>query len=752
MSHIEKTIYSILLTILLAGLLIFVPVHAENNSTVSILFDNAHLQTAGNADWTISGGYSDFADAIRNLGYTVDQFGKDDSRSVYHDSDPDITYDVLRKYKVYIVPEPNDPFTSKEQEAILKYIYDGGTVFFIADHAGADRNRNGWDAVEIFNGWQKGVHDVKSTEIYNDDFVAKLGFRFQFDNRWQSPITDIERNSDIGQNVSAIGAWGASSIVVLSPTITVIARYKDGAPYVVAGTYGAGAFVAIGDSSPFDDGTGTVGDKLYDGWNDYDDAKFAVNVVRYLASYTKVFCLKIAHSIGGYAKPSGTLSVVAGKTVTVSITASVGYHIENILLDGQKVFSSQSASQYLLPVYMNADHKVYIDFRRTLYPVYVGTTKGGTVAVSSDMAYYGDIISYTVSADKGYAIDLIKVTTGSQTITITSNMSKYTGTVAVLGTTTIDVRFSVKKYMVTSVAYEGGSIVPSGEQEKTYGSYVLFTITASRGYHIKNIVVNGEVVYSGVHNTDDVYYLKLQITGTTTIEATFAKDTYTIEARAGEGGSISPSGEVKVVYGESITFYITPEEGYKIKDVKVDGESVGAVEEYTFEDVNANHTIEAEFEKKETVIVLRPGETYYWVNGQMSEMDVAPFIDPRYNRTVVPLRFVAEAMGLSVEWNGETREISITGYVQGEYTELIIPMKNLKKVKVNLRGKEEYLYESDGTVYIGGEERNLEEMGLGKPVIYHSRTMVPIRFIAEVFGAKVDWDGETHTIYITIGY
>ncbi|NOZ92143.1 MAG: copper amine oxidase N-terminal domain-containing protein [Dictyoglomi bacterium] len=287
-----------------------------------------------------------------------------------------------------------------------------------------------------------------------------------------------------------------------------------------------------------------------------------------------------------------------------------------------------------------------------------------------------------------------------------------------------------------------------GTQSKTYGSYVLFTITASSGYHIKDIVVNGKVVYSGVHNTDDVYYLKLRIKGNTTVKATFAKDTYTIEATAGEGGSISPSGEVYVAYGDSITFYITPEDGYRIKDVRVDGESVGAIEEYTFRNVKESHIIGAEFEKKETVIVLRPGDGHYWVNGQMSEMDVAPFIDPRYDRTVVPLRFVAQAMGLSVEWNGDTREISITGYVKGEYTELVIPMRNLKEVKVKMGGKEEYLYESDGTVYIGGEEKNLEKMGLGKPVIYHRRTMVPVRFVAEIFGAKVGWDGETRTIII----
>ena len=69
-----------------------------------------------------------------------------------------------------------------------------------------------------------------------------------------------------------------------------------------------------------------------------------------------------------------------------------------------------------------------------------------------------------------------------------------------------------------------------------------------------------------------------------------------ITATAGEGGAIEPSGEVVVNKGESQTFTITPEEGYEVSDVLVDGESVGVAESYTFENVTSNHTIHATFE------------------------------------------------------------------------------------------------------------------------------------------------------------
>ena len=72
---------------------------------------------------------------------------------------------------------------------------------------------------------------------------------------------------------------------------------------------------------------------------------------------------------------------------------------------------------------------------------------------------------------------------------------------------------------------------------------------------------------------------------------------YTIKATAGAGGSISPSGDVSVREGEDQTFTITPDEGYAVADVKIDGKSIGAVNSYAFENVRRTHTIEVIFVK-----------------------------------------------------------------------------------------------------------------------------------------------------------
>ena len=72
---------------------------------------------------------------------------------------------------------------------------------------------------------------------------------------------------------------------------------------------------------------------------------------------------------------------------------------------------------------------------------------------------------------------------------------------------------------------------------------------------------------------------------------------YTIKATAGTGGSISPSGNVSVREGGDQTFTITPDKGYAVSNVKIDGKRIGAVKSYTFENVRRTHTIEVIFVK-----------------------------------------------------------------------------------------------------------------------------------------------------------
>ena len=97
----------------------------------------------------------------------------------------------------------------------------------------------------------------------------------------------------------------------------------------------------------------------------------------------------------------------------------------------------------------------------------------------------------------------------------------------------------------------------------------------------------------------DSRYEFATVNGTLTISA-IPVPCYRIQVFSGAYGSISPSRDTLVWQGSDITFTITPAQGYAIADVKVDGRSVGAVKQYTFRNVTADHTIEAVFTKGTT--------------------------------------------------------------------------------------------------------------------------------------------------------
>ncbi|MGI6498759.1 MAG: InlB B-repeat-containing protein [Oscillospiraceae bacterium] len=78
------------------------------------------------------------------------------------------------------------------------------------------------------------------------------------------------------------------------------------------------------------------------------------------------------------------------------------------------------------------------------------------------------------------------------------------------------------------------------------------------------------------------------------------KETFVVTAAAGWGGKISPE-SLSVESGGKASFTITPNEGYKVEDVKVDGKSVGAVNSYTIDEVTADAAISATFKKDITL-------------------------------------------------------------------------------------------------------------------------------------------------------
>ena len=81
---------------------------------------------------------------------------------------------------------------------------------------------------------------------------------------------------------------------------------------------------------------------------------------------------------------------------------------------------------------------------------------------------------------------------------------------------------------------------------------------------------------------------------------------YTVSSSAGQNGSISPLGDSTVTIIDTVTYTITPDTDYLIKDVKVDGVSQGNITSYTFNTISENHSIDAEFEIIQYQITVAP--------------------------------------------------------------------------------------------------------------------------------------------------
>ena len=356
-------------------LLALVPAYAQQKS---ILFDAKHAQTAGNADWTLdedscgvaqryptpdqagitsstpetywSGAFSAMGVDLVKKGFHVESLPTT-ARISYGDT---TNAQDLKNYNVFVIPEPNIAFTSAEITAIRSFVQNGGGLFMIADHAGADRNNDGIDAAGVFNQLM-GSPSIFGI-VYNDNSADKTyGW---FDNH-----PDDNYTSDTTSPVIWAGAFGAPSsgrglglFGSSSMTISGAAKghvWKTGLSNTstigvtfATSTYGTGRVAAVGDSSTGEDATNSCGHTTYLGYNDpsYDNGLIYANAVAWLAN----------GSGGGGDTTAPTTSITApanGATVsgTTSVTASasdnVGVTKVEFYLDGA-LKSTDTASPY----------------------------------------------------------------------------------------------------------------------------------------------------------------------------------------------------------------------------------------------------------------------------------------------------------------------------------------------------------------------------------------------------------------------
>lgn len=277
---------AILLTLLLlAGV--------NGGSAATFLFDATKAETAANADWVIdednhvagryptppasgitastpetywTGALSSWGVALVQLGHNVESLPVG-GRITYLDSS---NAQDLSNYQVYVVCEPNILFTAAEKSAIARYVQAGGSLFVISDHSGSDRNNDGYDSVAVWNDFfaNNGVQANPFGVTINSTSVSVVSTFYDsasddpLTNGQSGPATVLKYSSGATMtinptaNSSVRGAFWSSSSRTNS---NVMAAY---------GSYGAGRFAVLGDSSPPDDGTGSSGHTLYYGWTE----------------------------------------------------------------------------------------------------------------------------------------------------------------------------------------------------------------------------------------------------------------------------------------------------------------------------------------------------------------------------------------------------------------------------------------------------------------------------------------------------
>ncbi len=241
------------------------------NAKKIVLFDLSKREASGNADWRIDGAYSSWADELRRQGF--------EPRSI---TDRMISSQTLMEANVLVIPEPQNPFSDTERQTIIEFVQRGGGLLMIADHRDSDRDNDGWDSPEVFNGWDgKTPSNVPSEYRKSLDAASSFGLSFSFASSFRDPVMTVKpvTSHSITDGLPSAGIYVGTSIDQGTPLMGA-----NGKTYLAVNEIGKGRVLGYGDSSAFSDGTFSDGTKSkYNNWVNLSNARLAINAVKWLA-------------------------------------------------------------------------------------------------------------------------------------------------------------------------------------------------------------------------------------------------------------------------------------------------------------------------------------------------------------------------------------------------------------------------------------------------------------------------------------
>lgn len=218
------------------------------------------------------------------------------------------------------------------------------------------------------------------------------------------------------------------------------------------------------------------------------------------------------------------------------------------------------------------------------YTITASAGTGGTITPSgSTSVASGASQTYTITPAAGYAVSSVTVdgvSVGAVTSYTISNVT---------ANRTIAATFTQNAYtLTTSTSGTGTGSITRSPTGTSFAAGTVVTLTAAA--NTNSTFTGWSGACSGTATTCQV-----TMNANTTVSAAFALRSYTITASARTGGTITPSGNTVVNYGASQTYTISPQSGYKIWFVVIDGQYYSARSSYTFSNVKAKHTIKAYF-------------------------------------------------------------------------------------------------------------------------------------------------------------
>ncbi|MBO7651763.1 MAG: T9SS type A sorting domain-containing protein [Bacteroidales bacterium] len=327
--------------------------------------------------------------------------------------------------------------------------------------------------------------------------------------------------------------------------------------------------------------------------------------VRYTENSTPPTTYTITASAGngGSINPNGTITVNEHDDQSFSIRPNDGYHIARVLVDNEDATANVVNGLYTFRN-VTANHTINVTFEAeatpTTYTITASAGNGGSINPNGTITVNEhDDQQFSIRPNDGYHIARVLVDNEDATANVVNGLYTFRNVTA---NHTINVTFEAEAtpttYTITASAGNGGSINPNGTITVNEHDDQSFSIRPNDGYRIERVLVDNEDATANVVNG---LYTFRNVTANHTIAVTFEEEstnTYTIIASAGPNGTINPNGVIYVNERANQAFRFTPENGYRIASVTVDGNDV--MDEvvdysYTFYDVRADHTIYVTF-------------------------------------------------------------------------------------------------------------------------------------------------------------